>query len=336
MKTAPHNKIVRASIGTLGVLGMELVLMDAPPTTAYLQIYTDRRCQANCRFCSQASGADGDLKQIARGQYIPSDLSEVVRRLKIAFERGYLRRACIQTVMYPGMWQDTVDLIRCIRDVSQIPISVSVFPLSDEQYALLKELGVDKLVIPLDACTSELFGRIKGRDADSIYEWETHLDGIRRAIRIFGRGSVGTHLIIGMGESCEDALRLIDELHADGVYAALFAYTHLPGTRWLHTNLCIGHYRAVQFGAYLIREDIASSGDMTFKDGDVVDFGIPDAMMLRLIENGAAFRTTGCSDCNRPYATETHSEVFNFPRDLSDEEIEAVKKQLLICNEIVE
>lgn len=330
MKTTPHNRTVRASIGTLGVLGMELVLMDAPPTTAYLQIYTDRRCQANCRFCSQARGADGDLLQIARGQYIPSDLGEAVRRLAIAFERDYLRRACIQTVMYPEMWQDTVDLIRCIRDVSQIPISVSVFPLGNEQYVLLKELGVDKLVIPLDACTSELFSRIKGRKAGSIYEWGTHLDGIRRAVRIFGRGSVGTHLILGMGESCEDALRLIDKLHADGVYAALFAYTHLPGTRWLHTNLSIGHYRAVQFGAYLIREGIASVGDMTFEDGSVVDFGIPDAEMLRLIEKGVAFRTTGCPDCNRPYATETHSEIFNFPRDLSCEEIEAVKEQLLV------
>jgi biotin synthase len=131
--------------------------------------------------------------------------------------------------------------MRASTEVSQIPISVSVFPLSDERYTLLKELGADKLVIPLDAAERELFGRIKGRDAGSVYEWEMHLDGIRRASAVFGRGSVGTHLIIGMGERCEDALRLIDKLHADGVYSALFAYTHLPGTRGLHTNLKIEH-----------------------------------------------------------------------------------------------
>jgi len=324
----PPNRTVRASIGTLCVLGMELVLMDAPPTTAYLQIYTDRRCQANCRFCSQAR-----VKQIARGQYMPVDASEVVRRLGIAFERGYIKRACIQTIMYPEMWQDTTDLVRSIRDASQIPISVSVFPLSDERYALLKELGADKLVIPLDAAERELFGQIKGRDAGSVYEWETHLDGIRRAIAVFGRGSVGTHLIIGMGESCEDALRLIDKLHADGVYSALFAYTHLPGTRRLHTNLSIEHYRAVQFGAYLIREDIATFEDMAFKEGDVVDFGITEEEMLRFVEKGEAFRTTGCPDCNRPYATETHSEVFNFPRSPDEREIEVIKLQILKSQE---
>ncbi len=329
----PPNRTVRASIGTLGVLGMELVLMDAPPTTAYLQIYTDRRCQANCRFCSQARGADGDLLQIARGQYMPSEASEVVRRLGIAFERGYIKRACIQTIMYPEMWQDTTYLVRSIRDTSQIPISVSVFPLSDERYILLKELGADKLVIPLDAAERELFGRIKGRDAGSVYEWETHLDGIRRAIAVFGRGSVGTHLIIGMGERCEDALRLIDELHADGVYSALFAYTHLPGTQELRTNTGIEHYRAVQFGAYLIREEIATFADMNFRDGDVVDFGITEEEILRFVGKGEAFGTTGCPDCNRPYATETHSEVFNFPRSPDEREIEVIKRQILKSQE---
>ena len=329
----PPNRTVRASIGTLGVLGMELVLMDAPPTTAYLQIYTDRRCQANCRFCSQASGADGDLKQIARGQYMPSDASEVVRRIGIAFERDYLRRVCIQTIMYPEVWQDTTDLVRSIRDVSQIPISVSVFPLSDEKYTLLKELGADKLVIPLDAAERELFGQIKGRDTGSVYEWGAHLDGIRRASAVFGKGSVGTHLIIGMGERCEDALRLIDKLHADGVYSALFAYTCLPGTQELHANLCIEHYRAVQFGAYLIREEIATFADMNFKNGDVVDFGITEEEMLRFVEKGEAFRTTGCPDCNRPYATETHSEIFNFPRSPDEREIEVIKRQILKSQE---
>ena len=328
MQNKTSEKKVRASLGTLGVLGMELVLMDAPPTTAYLQIYTDKRCQANCRFCSQAAGADGDLKQIARGQYMPSDLDEVVRRLGIAFERGYLKRACIQTVMYSDMWGDTTHLIGRIREVTGIPISLSVFPLSDDKYTTLKKMGVDELVIPLDACNSELFSKIKGKDADSIYEWDTHLDGIRRAAQTFGKGAVGTHLIIGMGESAEDALILIDELHAEGVHSALFAYTRMPGTGKITTNLNVDHYRSVQFGAYLIREGIASFADMTFNDGKVTDFGIPDAQLISYVEKGDAFKTTGCPDCNRPYATETHQEIFNFPKDPNAEEILMIKQQL--------
>lgn len=328
MQTSPLTKKVRASLGTLGVLGMELVLMDTPPTTAYLQIYTNKRCQANCRFCSQAAGANGDMKQIARGQYIPSDLDEVVRRIGIAYERGYLRRACIQTAMYAKMWQDTTHLISRIRETSPIPISLSVFPLNDEKYAALKNMGVDELVVPLDACSPGLFSRIKGKEADSIYNWDTHFDGIRRAVRIFGRGSTGTHLIIGMGESAKDALRVIDELHADGVYSALFAYTHLPGTRNVAANLNVNHYRTVQLGAYLIREGFASFADMTFMEGKVVDLGISHARILRYVEAGVAFKTTGCHDCNRPYATETHQETFNFPIDPNADEIKMIKEQL--------
>ena len=233
--------------------------------------------------------------------------------------------------MYPEMWDDTIDLVRSIRDVSHIPISVLVFPLSDERYVLLEELGTDKLVIPLDAAERKLFEWIKGRAAGSVYEWATHLDGIRRAIAVFGRGSVGTHIIIGLGERCKDALRLIDKLHADGVHSALFAYTHLPGTRGLRTNLCIEHCRAVQFGVYLIREGIATFADMNFREGDVVDFGIAGEEMLRFVGKGDAFRTTGCPDCNRLYATETHSEVFNFTRSPDEQELEVIKRQIPGC-----
>ncbi len=333
MQTEPFCKKVRASLGTLGVLGMELIMMDAPPTTAYLQIYTDKRCMANCRFCSQAAGAHGELKKIARGMYIPSDLDEVVRRLGIALERGYLKRACIQTVMYPQMWGDTIYLIKSIRELSQIPISLSVFPLSDEKYSTLKDLGVDKLVIPLDACNRELFSYIKGKDANSIYEWETHLNGIKRANRIFGKGAVGTHLIIGMGESAEGSLELIGKLHEEGVYSALFAYTQLPGTRNIPSNLNIKQYRSVQFGAYLIRENLVSFADMVFVSGEVADFGVPEGDMLRLLKSGEAFRTTGCPDCNRPYATETHQEIFNYPGEPTDKEIGMIKEQLGITGE---
>jgi biotin synthase len=93
-------KKVRASLGTLGVLGLEMIQMDTPPTTAYLQIYTEKRCNANCQFCAQAKGSSADLTHIARGMYIPYDLSLVVNRLTMAYDRGYLARACIQTALY--------------------------------------------------------------------------------------------------------------------------------------------------------------------------------------------------------------------------------------------
>ena len=67
---------------------------------------------------------------------------------------------------------------------------------------------------------------------------------------------------------------------------------------------------------------------MSFNDGKVSDFGIPDSQLIGYVEKGDAFKTTGCPDCNRPYATETHKEIFNFPKDPNPEEIVKIKQQL--------
>lgn len=322
-------KKVRASMGTLGVLGLELVQMDTPPTTAYLQIYTEKRCMANCLFCAQASGSSAELARIARGMYVPFDLEAVVSRLKLAYERGYLARACIQTALYDAWWQDTVYLIKKIRKVCQIPISLSVFPLSTKRYEELKKLGVNELVIPLDACTPELFDRIKGKSAGSPYSWEKHMDGIRRAARIFEK--VGVHLMLGLGESDEDAVRSISELWKSRVNPALFSYTYIPGAQYIIKRTgegSIKHYRIVQLARHLILEGSADYSDMRFENGVLCDFGVEKDVVLRLIKEGRAFQTSGCPDCNRPMANETFSKIYNFPRKQDDEETEGIKKDM--------
>ncbi|MBW6518471.1 MAG: radical SAM protein [ANME-2 cluster archaeon] len=321
--------LVRASLGTLAVLGMELMLMDAPPTTAYLQIYTEQRCRANCLFCSQAKDSEGELKHIARGQYMPADLEEVVRRLGIAFENGYLHRACIQTAMYPGMWEDTLYLIGRIRESCSIPISLSVFPLDTDKYQTLSGMSVDQLVIPLDASTPELFHRIKGKEAGGPFTWDSHLDGLKRAAAVFPH--VGTHIIVGMGETDKEVVELVGRLHGMGIHTALFAYTRLPGTRKLDVVEAapdIGHYRRVQIASYLLRHDLVRLDDIEFEGGDLTHFGVGGHELESIIEKGEAFMTTGCANCNRPYATETHDPVYNYPAAPGVGEIDKIKRQI--------
>lgn len=315
-------------MGTLGVLGLELVQMDAPPTTAYLQIYTEERCRANCLFCAQASGSRAELTHIARGMYLPFDLDAVVFRLKMAYEKGYLARACIQTALYGAWWEDTVYLIKRIREESEIPISLSVFPQSDGRYMELKALGVNELVIPLDACTPELFDTIKGKSARGPYSWESHMDGIKRAARIFE--NIGTHLIIGLGETDEDAVRIIDELHRHKINTALFSLTYVPGAQLLpeKNKDDLRHYRAVQLARYMIVEGLSAYQDMRFSHGTLCDFGSRRDVIMRIIEEGRAFETSGCPGCNRPMANETFSRIYNFPRKPNGEEIISIKNQL--------
>ncbi len=319
---------VRASLGTLGVLGLELVQMDAPPTTAYLQIYTEKRCRANCRFCAQASGSGAEITRIARGIYLPADLELVVERLGKAFEKGYLLRACIQTALYDDWWEDTVYLIERIRGESSIPISLSVFPLSNRRYDELKELGVSELVIPLDACTPELFDRIKGKSTGSPYSWESHMEGIKRAARIFE--NAGTHLMLGLGESDEDAVRIISELWENNVSTALFSYTYIPGTQRIvnEKSDAMKHYRTVQLARYLIVEGLAAYNDMRFEEGNLIGFGVAEDVIPGIINEGGAFQTSGCANCNRPMANETFSKIYNFPRKPNDNEIEDIRIDL--------
>lgn len=320
---------VRASMGTLGVLGLELVQMDTPPTTAYLQIFTDARCKANCQFCAQASGSNADPAHIARGLYIPFDLDKVVNRLKMAYDRGFLRRACIQTVIYDRWWDDTVFLISRIKEVSKIPVSLSVFPVSDERYKELKKLGVDELVIPLDACSGELFEKIKGTITNGPFSWEKHLEGIKRASRIFEK--VGTHLIIGLGESDRDATSIISELWDSKVNPALFSYTYVPGAQLSHKldeDEYTRHYRNVQLARYLILNGLSDYKEMRFVDGIISDFGLDECELNEIIDQGIAFETSGCAGCNRPMANETFSKIYNFPRKPEKEEIEGIKKDM--------
>ncbi len=319
---------VRASMGTLGVLGLELVQMDTPPTTAYLQIYTEERCRANCLFCAQAKASHADMTYIARGMYIPADLDAVVKRLELAYYRGYLKRACIQTALYDKWWEDTIYLIKRIREKSRIPISLSVFPLGDEKYGELKIVGVNELVIPIDACTPELFDRIKGKSTGGPYSWESHMDGIRRASQIFE--TVGTHLIIGLGEKDEDAVKIIDDLWKYQINSALFSYTYIPGSQILLENNKenIRHYRVVQLARYLITQGLAAYPGMGFSQGELLDFGVEIDEIIEIIGTGTAFQTSGCPECNRPMANETFSKIYNFPRAPTGNEIEQIKNEL--------
>jgi biotin synthase len=322
------DRLVRASLGTLAVLGLELVMMDTPPTTAYLQVYSEERCRANCRFCAQASDSKADLTHIARGLYVPAPLNEVVRRLAIAYERGHMHRACIQSIMTPNLWEDAVYLISKIRRACSIPISFSVFPLRREQYLQLKKLGVDHLTIPLDACSEELFDRIKGKRAGSPYRWNRHMTALSEAVSIFGAGNVATHLILGLGERDEDAVKLIDHLHRKGILTALFACTPIEGTQLKAEPLDSAHYRRVQLAQYLIHKGMSTYEQMSFEEGNITDYGVTEKQLDRIIKQGDAFQTSGCPACNRPYATETHQNMQNYPAKPTPEQITEIKKQL--------
>jgi len=138
--------------------------------------------------------------------------------------------------------------------------------------------------------------------------------------------------MIGLGETDEDAIMIISELWKNNVNAALFSYTYIPGTQFeiaeKTQSEIIRHYRAVQLSRHLIIEKLADYPYMRFENNIICDFGVGKNILLSIIEDGSAFRTSGCPDCNRPMANETFSRIFNFPKKPGDDEKENIMREL--------
>jgi len=321
---------IRVSMGTLRVLGMEILETDADPMTAYLQTYEPGRCSQSCGFCAQAKTSSADTKNIARGLYPPRDTKEVVERLSKAYKHELLFRACVQTMNYENMLEDLLYIVKEIRKASDIPVSVSVYPLPEESYRELRRAGIDKIVIPLDASTEKIFDKVKGKDAGCDYTWGSHLTSLGDAVRVMGKGNVGTHLIIGLGETEEEACGTIQMLAYSGVYPALFAYTPVPETKLIKRAPDIGHYRRIQVACHLIASSISFYSRMEFAEGRITGFGIREDYLNAIIESGEPFMTKGCEDCNRPYSTEEPGGIiYNYPKKPKEKEIDQIKKQVV-------
>jgi biotin synthase len=63
--------------------------------------------------------------------------------------------------------------------------------------------------------------------------------------------------------------------------------------------------------------------------GCLTDYGVEKATLKWIVETGKPFLTSGCPDCNRPFYNEKPSgPIYNYPRNIRLDEIEAIKRQL--------
>jgi biotin synthase-related radical SAM superfamily protein len=310
---------LRVSIGSAAVLGLLNYRLSVPPTTAYIMSYTDEPCQANCSFCAQAYGNDADHEQLSRVIWPAFSLEDVLTGLREP-ALPVLERICYQVINYTGFLEDTLDIIKLFRDETGLPVSVDICPVSHSGLEKLHEAGAEYISLPLDGATEEIFNKVKGMGVDGPYRWVTHFKAMRSAVEIFGEGYVGSNIIVGLGESEEDVVLLMDSLKRMGVNPVLFAFTPVPGTR-LETlaQPDMLSYRRIQVARYLIVHGHLDYESVSFNDGKINRFNIPE--LVKLLSDGEAFRTTGCPGCNRPFYNERPSGPFyNYPRVLTAKE----------------
>ncbi len=302
---------IRVSDATSVALGLSRGRVDAPLRTAYFMTFSTiagGKCLADCDFCTLASSSSSSPDYLSRVRWMPFDMVDVVSALRSRLR--VFRRACLQVVNYPGYFTDSVSFLSLLAH--QIPISVSVMPIGRENYAKLKEMGVDKVTIPMDAATPELFSKHKGRGG--LYMWERHVAALKEATAIFGRGNVCTYLIVGLGETDEEAVGFLFGFKEMGATVFLHSFTLVPGLDIVGARAPdLARYRGIQLARYLIFERGASPRDFLFKEGRLNDIpGIPD---LEIITGGdQAYRTSGCPDCNRPFYNErVVGPLYNLP-----------------------
>jgi biotin synthase len=322
---------IRVSIGSAIVLGLLEGKLDAAPTTVYLMTYKTGKCTANCGFCPQARNSLSKAELLSRVSWPPFSTESVLRGIENAAKNGKMRRVCIQALNYPDVFSHLVALIKAIKQRAPVPVSVSCQPLNGGNIRRLAEAGVDRIGIALDAATEKLFSEVKGSAAGGPYNWDGQLRQLREAVEVFGKGSVSTHLIVGLGETEKEAVGIIQRCVDMSVLPALFAFTPIRGTA-LGSNPqpLVESYRRIQLARYLIVNGTVRYGDVRFDDdGRITDFGAEKGTLKRVVETGKPFLTSGCLDCNRPFYNEKPSgPIYNYPRSIRPDEIVAIKQQL--------
>jgi len=321
---------IRVSVGSAMVLGLIAGQLDAPPTTVYLLTYHEQKCSANCGFCPQARTSTSRADMLSRVTWPSFRTEKVIDSIAAAAKKGSIQRVCIQAINYPNVFGNLLALATNIKAKAKMPLSVSCPPFNEEEMRKLHEAGVDRISVALDAATSTLFEDVKGVRARSPYSWEKHRRTLKEAVQVFGRNSVSTHLIVGLGEKEKQLGEIMQWCVDTGICPSLFAFTPIPGTvlESMHQPE-LATYRRAQLARYFIVNAKTRIENMQFdREGRIVGYGVSQPTLEQALEYGIPFQTSGCPGCNRPYYNEKPGgPIFNYPRPLTHDEIRAVKKQ---------
>ncbi|MCL2477023.1 radical SAM protein [Candidatus Bathycorpusculum sp.] len=319
---------IRVSIGTAIILGLIEGKLNATSSTAYLMTYREGKCLSNCSFCAQAQESKSNTQLLSRITWPAYSTTNVIEALSLCAERKKINRVCIQALNYPEVFSHLKTLTKEIKRRTALEVSLCCQPQSRETIEQLKEAGADRLGIALDGATPRVFSQVKGGG----YCWENQFLLFEKALLVFGRGKISTHLIAGLGETERETAETMQRCVDLGVLPALFAFTPVRGTALEKTaSPKISTYRRVQLARYLIVQGETKTANFTYNtDGKIIGFGLENSRLESIISSGVPFQTSGCLGCNRPYYNERPSgPIYNYPKAPNKEEIAKIKEEYL-------
>jgi biotin synthase-related radical SAM superfamily protein len=311
------GRTVGVSAGTAAVLGLRRIRQVEAPTTAYLMV--GERCCHDCTFCAQAQRSAARSHFLSRIAWPPYPLEQVVHAVAHGFAQREIVRCCLQVTVSRGYLSQTLSLAQQLHSLSSIPICASIAVPDLDSIRALLESGVERVTLALDSACERVYCEAKGRG------WQRQLDLLRTAARLFP-GRIGTHLIAGLGETEQELSVVLQDMVDRQVAIGLFSFTPVPGTAWGNRPPpLLSSYRRIQACRYLLTTGARRVQDFSFSlEGQIVSYGLSREQLYNLLADGRSFQTAGCPGCNRPYYNERPGRVmYNYPRPLSAEEIEA-------------
>ncbi len=297
-------------------------------------------CSANCAYCGLAKRRPGTYSDKSfihvAWPVLPTD--EVVKAIRTA--PPYVRRSCISMITNGKCPEHTVEIAKILLLGTCLPVSVLLSPtVMDVGHLVeMRRIGVDKVGIALDLATEDLFEKYRGKSVGGPHKWERYWEFLLKTVEIFGRKNVGAHLMVGMGETEEDMVRLMARLWKEGVVSHLFSFFAEEGS-------ALGNrpqppwpvYLRIQLARYLIEEELADVSTIRFDEmGRVFDLGIPLPSIENVVSSGVPFMTTGCTGgdgrvaCNRPFGNCLPGErQWNYPYPPDADELEFIRNDIM-------
>lgn len=346
MRSPDYVQMSTAAAITLGIMPGRMYGCSCTRCLNLLLTYPEG-CRANCAYCGLARHREGD-RDYADRNFIRVDwpavpMRDVVDKVARDGDKSPFHRMCISMITHPNSDADTITVLKQWTDridPATIPVSILSNPttMTRSDVARLRDLGADIFTVALDAVTPQIFDRTRGKGVQSPHSWTKYWEVLEDARDIFGKEKFGAHLIVGMGETEAETLHLVQRLVDMGGHSHMFCFfpekgslmDHLPATPR-------DQWRRVQLARYLIDYRGVRVEHMRFdSEGRVSDFGLPKAELDLIIDQGLAFRTSGCpgkfrddlSACDRPYGDSPPSNIASYPFAPAAADLRKIRHQL--------
>lgn len=331
--------VLQTSLAAAMTLGLKggIFYRKAKLTCLNLLLTYQEGCQGRCAYC----GLEQKRTEITKGTtfirvaWPTYSIELILERAKQ--HQNSLQRICLSMITHKKAFADSLRLVARLHDEVALPISVLCAPTlikKAEDLQKLKEAGADQLGVSIDAATAELFQKYRGKGVRGPHQWDHYWEILSKGVEFFGPGQVSVHLIVGLGESEEEMVRTVQDVHDLGAVPHLFSFYPEPGSALAErTAPPIGQYRRIQLARYVIVNNFSEAEMMHFNDsGQICDFG-KDVQPYVL--SGEPFRTSGCpghdgeTACNRPYGNERPGKCLaNYPFRPNSEDVEEIRGEL--------